>query len=141
MQHPVGEDVAPFRVGTQLDLVDRQEFHIDGQRHRLDRADEILRAGRDDLFLAGDQGDRSCAARSDDPVVNLAGQQSQRKADHARRVAEHPFDRQVGLAGVGRTQHRHQPGRGRARRAMAHSLNVGWRGESGKRRIGVLSWR
>jgi hypothetical protein len=54
VQDAVGEDVAAFGVGGQLDLVDGQELDLALHRHGLDRADEIGRAGRDDLFLAGD---------------------------------------------------------------------------------------
>ena len=56
MQQSVGEDVAALGVGAELDLVDSQEVDLALQRHRLDRADEIVRLGRDNLFLAGDQG-------------------------------------------------------------------------------------
>jgi hypothetical protein len=55
VQQAVGEDVAALRVGGQLDLVDRQEIDLAGQRHGLDGADEELRVRRDDLLLAGDQ--------------------------------------------------------------------------------------
>ena len=57
VQQPVGEDVAALGVGAELDLVDRQELDLAVQRHGLDRADEIVRPRRDDLLLAGDQGD------------------------------------------------------------------------------------
>ena len=48
MQQAVGEDVAALGVGAELDLVDRQELDLAVERHRLDRADEIVRraAGR-----------------------------------------------------------------------------------------------
>ena len=59
MQEPVGEDVAALGVGAELDFVDGEEFHLAVERHRLDRADEILRIGGDDLFLAGDRGRRT----------------------------------------------------------------------------------
>ena len=45
VQQAVGEDVAALRVGAELDLVDRQELDLAVERHRLDRADEILRMG------------------------------------------------------------------------------------------------
>ena len=60
------------------------------------------------LLLAGDQGDRAGALELDDPVVVLARQQPQREADHARAVAEHPLDGEVGLAGVGGPEDRGQ---------------------------------
>ena len=75
-------------------------------RHRLDRGDEVARASAADALLAGDQGDRAGALLRDDPVVDLARQQPQRKADHPAAMGEHPLDREVGLAGVGRPEHR-----------------------------------
>ena len=57
MQQPVGEDVAALGVGAELDFVDREKLDLAVERHRLDRADEILRIGGDDLFLAGDERD------------------------------------------------------------------------------------
>ncbi len=134
MQQPMGEDVAALGIGAQLDLVDRQEFHLAVQRHGLHRADEILRPGRDDLFLARDQGHAARATRLDHPIIDLAGQEAQRQADHARGVTQHPLHGQVGLAGIGRAKHGHET-RGRsARRAITHAAKVGRRGESGKRR-------
>jgi len=41
-----------------------------------------------------------------DPVIDLARQQAQRKADHAAGMGAHALDRKVGLAGVGRAKHR-----------------------------------
>ena len=108
MQQALREHVPTLRVSAKLDLVNRQEFDLARQRHRLDRADEIDRAGRHNLFLAGDQRHRACAAHADDPVIDLARQQPERQADHAGRVPQHAFHRQVRLAGIGRTQHRHQ---------------------------------
>ena len=59
VQQPVGEDVAALAVGAELDLVDRQELDLAVERHRLDRADQVGAPRRDDLLLAGDQGDRT----------------------------------------------------------------------------------
>ena len=63
VQQAIGEDVAALGVGAELDFVHRQELDLALQRHGLDGADEIVRARRDDLLLAGDQGDRRGAAR------------------------------------------------------------------------------
>jgi hypothetical protein len=133
VQQAVGEDVAALGIGAELDLVDGHELDLAGQRHGLDGADEIGRARRDDLFLAGDQGDRGLAAQLDDPVVDLAGQQPQRQADHPRGVAQHPLDGQVGLAGIGGAEHRRQLGRGQACRTVTHGLKVVWESRRGKR--------
>jgi len=58
-----------------------------------------------DLFLAGDQRDRIRACAIGDLVVDLARQQTQRQADHAGGMRQHPLDREMGLAGVGRPEH------------------------------------
>ena len=62
---------------------------------------------------------RARAAQFDEPVVIFSRQEPQRKADHAALMIEHPLDRVVSLAGVGRsedrdearcgTEHRHAP--------------------------------
>ena len=124
MQEPMGEHMAALRVGAELDLVDREEFDPAVERHRLDRADEILRMGGDDLLLAGDERDARRPARLDHSVVDLARQQPQRQADHARGMGQHALDREMGLAGVGRTEDGDQT---RARRVV-HGANVEDRG-------------
>ena len=105
----MGEHMAAFGVGAKLDFIDGEKFDLAVERHRLDRADEIPRSARDDLFFAGDQRDLSRAPRLDHPIVNLARQQPQRQADHARGVSQHALDRQMGLAGIGRPQNGDEP--------------------------------
>ena len=101
LQHAVGEDVAALEIGRELDLVDGEEGDVEIARHRLDGGDPVARVRRDDLLLAGDQRDRVGADPLDDAVVDLARQQPQRQADHARRMAEHALDGEMGLAGIG----------------------------------------
>ena len=72
--------------------------------HRLDGADAEARRRRDDLLLAGDQRDLVGADARDDAVVDLAGEEAERQADHAGGVAEHPLDGEMGLAGIGRSE-------------------------------------
>ena len=74
VQKPVSKNMTALRVGAELDFVDGEEFNLAVERHRLDRADEILRVGGDDLFLAGDQGDVRLSSRLDHPVVDFARQ-------------------------------------------------------------------
>ena len=57
VQQAVGEYVTPLGIGRQLDLVHGQELDLAVERHGLDRAHEIVGARRNDLLLAGDQGD------------------------------------------------------------------------------------
>lgn len=106
VQQAVGEGVAAVAVGAELDLVDADEVHGVVPRHRLGGADPVARPVRLDLLLAGDEGDPLGTDPLDDAVIDLAGEQPQRQADHAGRVAEHPLDGEVGLAGIGGTEHR-----------------------------------
>ena len=109
MQEPVGEEVAAFRIGAKLDLIDGEKFDLAVERHRLDRADEVARPGGNDLFFAGDQRDLSRAPRLDHPIVNFARQQPQRQADHAGGMSQHPLHRQMRLARVRRAKNCNEP--------------------------------
>ena len=113
MQQPVGEDVAALVVGGELDLVDGEECHLALHRHRLDRADEIACVLGAELLLAGDQGAGGRALDGDDAIEDLAGQQAEREADHARAMGEHALDGEVRLAGIGRPEDRHHSTGGR----------------------------
>jgi hypothetical protein len=104
MQQPVGEDMPALGVGAKLDLVDGQEIRAIAHRHRLDRADPVLRALRHDPLLAGDQRHDGRAAQGDDLVIDLPRQQPQRQADDAGAMRQHALDRVMGLAGVGRPE-------------------------------------
>jgi ATP-dependent RNA helicase SUPV3L1/SUV3 len=77
-----------------------------GHRHAFGGAQEIAGGRRDDPFLASQQRDLPFALHGDDAVVDLAGEQAQREADDARRMAAHPFDREVGLPRIGRPEDR-----------------------------------
>ena len=94
--------------------------------HAVGAALSFKRRGTSQIAIAV-FGDGAGAAQLDDPVVDFAGQQAQRQADHAGGVAQHPFHRQMGLPRIGGAQHRHQSGRRRARGAVAHDLNLGFR--------------
>jgi hypothetical protein len=113
-QQAIGEDVAALGIGAELDLVDREEAHLETLGHRFDRGDEVARGSRLDPLLAGDQRDRGRPLLGHDPVVDLARQQAQREADQAAAMRQHPLDREVGLAGVGRPEH------------GEHARAVGW---------------
>ena len=104
VQQPVGEHVAAVGIGAELDLVHRQELGVAVERHRLDRAGEPARIGRDDLLLAGDQGDVAGALLRHHAVVVLAGEQAERETDDARGMCQHALDGEMGLAGVRRAE-------------------------------------
>jgi hypothetical protein len=74
-------------------------------RPRLDGGDPETRVRRLDLFFAGDQRHRFGADPLHRAVINFARQQPQRQADEAGRMRQHPLDREMRLAGIGRTQH------------------------------------
>ena len=104
VEDAVGEDMAALEVAGELDLVDGEEGGVGLRRHGLDRAHPVARRRRDDLLLAGDQRHLVGADARDDAVIDLAGEQPERQADDAGRMAEHPLDGEMGLAGVGRTE-------------------------------------
>ena len=106
VQQPVGEDVAALAVGAELDLVHGQERDLALQRHRLDRADQVARVLGADPLLAGDQGGGPRPLDRHHAVVDLARQQAQRETHDPAAVGQHPFDREMRLPGVGRTQDR-----------------------------------
>ena len=102
--------MAAIRVCAKLDFINGEEFHRPIQRHRFHRAGEILRLGRDDFFLAGDQGNIAFALHRHHAIIIFTRQQPQRKADTARGMGEHPLNREVGLAGIGRAKNGANPG-------------------------------
>jgi hypothetical protein len=102
MEQPLGEDMAALAVAAKLDFIHSEEIDRPVERHRFDGADEIGRIGRDDLFLARNECDRSRPLRCYDPVIILARQQSQRETNHPGAVSKHAFDSEMGLAGIRR---------------------------------------
>ena len=111
VQQPVGKHMPALAIGAQLRLVDADEGDVattpdDAVAHRLHRAQEVARRGRLDPLLPGDQRDRRLALDRAHSVVHLARQQPQREADRAARMAAHPLDREMRLAGIGRPQNR-----------------------------------
>jgi hypothetical protein len=103
-QHAIREHVPPLVARHELNLVNGDEVSVHVARHRLDRRDPIARGCRDALLLPRDQRDLPLAHARRDAVVDLAREQAQRQPHYPRVVFEHPLDRAVGLAGVGRPQ-------------------------------------
>jgi hypothetical protein len=100
MEHPVGEDMAPLRIGAQLRLVDRDECQVAIHRHRFGGAEEPAGGLRQDFLLAGDQRHLVRALQLRHPVVDFARQKPKREADHSARMGAHPLDREIGLARI-----------------------------------------
>ena len=104
--------MAALGIHAELRLVDPDEgevaakvaFLLAAHRHGFGRAQEPAGLRRQDLLLAGDQRDFIGPLDLDDPVIDLACQQPQREADQPGRMAAHPLDGEMGLAGVGRAQ-------------------------------------
>ena len=132
VEDAIGEDVAAFEIARDLHLVDGEEGEVEVARHRLDRRDPIARIPRLDFLLTGDERDRLAADPCGDLVVDLAREQAQRQADHARGMREHPLDGEMGLAGVGRSEHRGDASAGHAIGRCA----LGSKGGGGKRHSG-----
>ena len=118
VEHPVGEDVAAFGIGAKLGLVQGDERDVPLHRHGLRGAEQPARILRQDLLLAGDEGDLALALEPDDPVIDFAREQPQREADHPARMRAQPLDRQMRLSGIGRPQY----GRQRRPGEIAHPL-------------------
>ena len=97
-------------VGSELDLVDRQKGDVEIARHGFDGANPESRILRLDLLFAGDQRDRILSHAIGDLVVHLTREQPQRQADHAGGMGQHALDGEMGLAGIGGTQHRRDAG-------------------------------
>ena len=90
-------------------LVDGKKIDRAVERHQFDRAHKIGGVRRQDLFFAGDQSDCARASELDDSVIVFAGEEPQRKPDHAAAMAEHALDGEMGLAGIGRPEDRDEP--------------------------------
>lgn len=106
MQDAIGEDMAALEITGELHLVDRDEGSLGLARHRFDGADGKTRIGRRNLFFAGDQRHILRADLLHYPRIDLARQQPERQADHAGPVSDHALDGIMGLAGIGRPEHR-----------------------------------
>ena len=106
IEQAIGEDMAALAIGTQLRFVQPDETDVETARHGLDRAAQIAGVLRFDPLFAGDQRHLIVTLDGAHPVVDLARQQSQRKADRSARMAAHPLDGEMGLAGIGRPQDR-----------------------------------
>jgi hypothetical protein len=103
MEQPFSEDVASLVMTHKLDLVYGHEvdFSLDG--HRFDRADPVARKARDQLFLAGDQGDGVASQSIGEPIVHLSRQEPERETDHPALVLSHAGQGSKGLSRVRRT--------------------------------------
>ena len=106
MEQPLGEHVAALAVGGELDLVDGDEVRLELERHGLHGADIEARGRGLDLLFAGDQRDLAGGHAGGDLVVDLPRQQPERQPDDADIVSQHALDGEVGLAGIGRPEHR-----------------------------------
>ena len=78
VQNPVGENVPPLQISSQLDLVDSDKRGIHLGRHGFHGADPEPGALRRNLFLTGKQCDRIGAQAGGDAAIDFAGQQSER---------------------------------------------------------------
>ena len=104
VQQAFGEHMATLGIGAKLYFVDGDEIGAQPLRHRLDRADPVLRALRHDPLFAGDQRHDARPAQGDDPVIDLARQKTQRQPDDSRAMRQHPFDGVVSLARIRRAE-------------------------------------
>ena len=119
--------MAAVEIGGELNFVHRHESKIEIARHRLDGRNPVARRLRLDFLLAGDERDSVRARLFHRAVIDLAGKQPERQADHPARMGKHPLDRVMGLAGIGRPkQDRDAPGAVRRIRFGGRKWNVHW---------------
>src|ERR1019366_9821293 len=79
------------------------------------------------FLFARDERDSVRARLLDRAVIDLAGEKPERQADHPARMGEHPLDRVMGLAGVGRPkQDRDTPRAVPRKRFGGRERNVHW---------------
>ena len=105
VEDTVGKHMAALQIAGDLHLVDGDEGGVCLARHRLDGGHPVARLRREDLLLAGDERHLVGADARCDAPIDLARQEPERQADDAALVAEHAFDREVRLAGIGRAEH------------------------------------
>jgi hypothetical protein len=89
------------RIGAELRLVEGDEGEVAVERHRFGGAQEPARVPGQDLLFAGDQRDLAGPLQLDHAIIDFAGEQPQREADHSARMGAHPLDGQMRLAGIG----------------------------------------
>ena len=111
-ERPEAEGLVPRLVRGDRNASDEayRTYHaaVRGLARRLlgemDRREREILAQGDTLSARLDSSRVEFAGRRaalfDDPLIDLAGEQAQRQADHARGVTQHPLDRQMGLAGA-----------------------------------------
>ncbi len=114
--------MAAVGIGGELDFVDGKEGDAAIKRHRFGGAKKIPGMRRDDFFFAGDEGYIAGAHEAHHPVVIFARQEPQRESDHPARMPKHPFDRKIGLAGIGGAKHGGEPGP----RECRHARKIGF---------------
>src|ERR1019366_8752510 len=79
------------------------------------------------FLFARDERDSVRARLLDRAVIDLAGEKPERQADHPARMGEHPLDRVMRLAGVGRPkQDRDTPRAVPRKRFGGRERNVHW---------------
>ena len=113
VEDAIGEDMAAFEIGRDLDFIDREKRHVEIARHRLHGGDPEPRPWRLDLFLAGDQRDANRARRDRRSCCRPRAPSSRSgRPITPGGMRQHPLDREMGLAGIGRPEHGGDAGAG-----------------------------
>jgi hypothetical protein len=105
VQNPVGKDVAALEIGAELNFINGEEWHFNVWRHGFNGCHPKARGCRDDFFFAGDEGHSVIANFQPNAIIDFAGQQPERQADHAAAMGEHALHGQMGFASIGGAQH------------------------------------
>jgi hypothetical protein len=123
IEQAIGKDVPAVEIGCGLNLVDGNEIDRQVGGHRLDGRNPVTRGLGDDPLLAGHKRYGLGANALEDAVVDFARQKPQRQPDHTGPIGQHALDGVVGLARIGRSEHRFD----RLGRRMKHRLGNDYR--------------
>src|SRR5690606_9224258 len=100
VQYAVSEDMSPFGMSRELDLINANEVHFEVGRHGFGRAYPEACRSWDLTFFASDERNLVAADRGPHAVIDFAREQPQWQAEHACVVFQHAPDTTVGLASV-----------------------------------------
>ncbi len=89
-------------IATKLNFINCQKINLPIKGHCLNGADEIFRMPWNNSFLAGYQSDLRGPLNSNDSLVILTGEKSQRESDHAGIITKHALKGEMGLPGIRR---------------------------------------
>ena len=84
--------MAALKIGAELNFIDGKEWHIDVGRHGFNGCHPIAGRGGDNFFFPGDKRHSMVTDFQPHTVIDFAGEESQRQANHAAAMGQHPLN-------------------------------------------------